>query len=112
LTIVKAVLLYPERSTYSCTTAEYIVLPGQLLDKVKEAATREEITPEELVCDAVEIRLSHAEWAKTLAFGDRDARERGLKPEDVEAQRSRAYGQIADVKCCALPLISIFSFLA
>jgi hypothetical protein len=65
---------------------EYIALPGQLLDKVKEAAAKEEITPEELVRDAVEIRLSRAEWAKTLAFGDRNARERGLKPEDVEAE--------------------------
>jgi hypothetical protein len=28
---------------------EYIGLPGQLLDKVKEAAAKEEISPEELV---------------------------------------------------------------
>ena len=69
---------------------EYIGLPGQLLEKVKEAAAKEEITPEELVRDAVEIRLSRAEWAKTLEFGDRNARERGLKPEDVEAEIAAA----------------------
>ena len=65
---------------------EYIGLPGQLLDKVKEAAAKEEITPEELVRDAVETRLSRSEWGKTLEFGDRNARERGLKPEDVETE--------------------------
>ncbi len=65
---------------------EYIGLPGQLLDKVKEAAAKEEITPEELVRDAVETRLGRSEWRKTLEFGDRNARERGLKPEDVETE--------------------------
>ena len=65
---------------------EYIGLPGQLLDKVKEAAAREEITPEELVRDAVETHLSRSEWRKTLEFGDRNARARGLKPEDVETE--------------------------
>jgi hypothetical protein len=69
---------------------EYIGLPGPLLEKVKEAAAQEEITPEELVRDAVEIRLSRAEWAKTLEFGDRNARERGLKAEDVEAEIAAA----------------------
>jgi len=37
---------------------EYIGLPGELIEKVKEAAAKEEITPEELVRDAVEARLS------------------------------------------------------
>jgi hypothetical protein len=69
---------------------EYIGLPGQLFEKVKEAAAKEEITPEELVRDAVEIRLSRAEWAKTLEFGDRNARVHGLKPEDVEAEIAAA----------------------
>ena len=65
---------------------EDIGLPGELIEKVKEAAAREEITPEELVRDAVENRLSRAEWRKTLDFGERNARERGLKPEDVEPE--------------------------
>ncbi len=65
---------------------EYIGLPGELIDKVKEAAAREEISPEELVRDAVENRLSRAGWRKTLDFGDRNARARGLKPEDVEVE--------------------------
>lgn len=65
---------------------EYIGLPGELVKKVKEAAAKEEITPEELVRDAVEARLSRAEWRKTVEFGHRNARERGLKPEDVDAE--------------------------
>jgi hypothetical protein len=34
----------------------------------------------------VGTRLSRSEWRKTLEFGDRNARERGLKPEDVETE--------------------------
>jgi hypothetical protein len=52
---------------------------SSLVEKVKEAAAREEITPEELVRDAVENRLSRAEWRKTVEFGHRNAREPGLK---------------------------------
>jgi len=67
---------------------EYIGLPGELVEKVKQAAAQEEITPEELVRDAVENRLSRAEWRKTVEFGHRNARERGLKPEDVDVEVS------------------------
>lgn len=63
-----------------------IKLPGPLLDKVKEAAAREEISPEEFVRDAVEARLGRAEWRKTVEFGHRNARERGLKPGDIETE--------------------------
>jgi len=65
---------------------DYIKLPAPLIEKVKEAAAKEEITPEELVRDAVEARLSRAEWRKTVEFGHRNARVRGLKPEDVDAE--------------------------
>jgi uncharacterized membrane protein len=61
-------------------------LPPQLVDKVIEAAAKEEISPEEFVRGAVETRLSRAEWAKTLEYGERNARARGLKPEDVEVE--------------------------
>jgi metal-responsive CopG/Arc/MetJ family transcriptional regulator len=63
-----------------------IKLPGPLLDKVKEAAANEEISPEEYVRDAVETRLGRAEWRKTIEFGHRNAKDRGLVPEDVEAE--------------------------
>jgi hypothetical protein len=69
-----------------CMTTEYISLPTPLLDKVKEAAAREEITPEELIRDAVENRLSRLDWVKTFEFGDRNARQRGLTPEDVQPE--------------------------
>ena len=65
---------------------EYIGLPGQLLDKVKEAAAKEEISPEELVRDAVETRLGRIGWKKTIEFGHRNALERNLKPEDVATE--------------------------
>jgi metal-responsive CopG/Arc/MetJ family transcriptional regulator len=65
---------------------ESIGIPGQLLEKVKQAAAKEEITPEEFVRDAVETRLNRSEWNKTLEFGERNARERGLKPADVETE--------------------------
>jgi metal-responsive CopG/Arc/MetJ family transcriptional regulator len=65
---------------------EYIGLPGELVEKVNEAAAKEGISPEELVRDAVENRLSRAEWRKTLEYGERNARERGVKPEDVDSE--------------------------
>jgi hypothetical protein len=65
---------------------ESIGLPGQLLEKVRQAAAKEEITPEEFVRDAVETRLNRSEWSKNLEFGDRNARERGLKPTDVATE--------------------------
>ena len=74
---------------------EYIGLPGELIEKVKEAAAREEITPEELVRDAVENRLSRAEWRKAVEFGHRNARERGLTPEDVDAEISAARAELS-----------------
>jgi metal-responsive CopG/Arc/MetJ family transcriptional regulator len=55
---------------------EYIGLPGELVEKVKEAAAREEITPEELVRDAVENRLSRAEWRNCRIWAPQRARAR------------------------------------
>jgi hypothetical protein len=65
-------------------------LPPQLVDKVIEAAAKEEISPEEFVRSAVETRLSRAEWTKTLEYGDRNAYARGLKPEDVDTEIAAA----------------------
>jgi hypothetical protein len=61
-------------------------LPPQLVEKVVEAAAKEEISPEEFVRGAVETRLGRAEWRKTIEFGHRNAQKRGLKPEDVDAE--------------------------
>jgi hypothetical protein len=65
---------------------ESIGLPGQLLERVKQAAEKEKFTPEEFVRDTVEVRLNLSEWNKSLEFGERNARERALKPEDVETE--------------------------
>jgi hypothetical protein len=74
---------FSEKEQAKRMATEYIGLPGELVQKVKEAAAKEEITPEELVRDAVEKRLNRAEWRKTVEFGHRNARERGLTPQDV-----------------------------
>jgi hypothetical protein len=66
-----------------------------LAEKVKEAAAKEEITPEQLVREAVESRLSRAEWRRTVEFGHRNARERGLKPEAVDAEVSAARSELS-----------------
>jgi hypothetical protein len=65
---------------------ENIHLPDPLLEKVREAAAEQEISPDEFVRGAVEDRLSRSEWTKTLEFGHRNARERSIKPEDVDAE--------------------------
>ena len=65
---------------------ENIRLPDPLLAKVREAPAEQEISPDEFVRGAVEERLSKGEWRKTLEFGHRNARERGLKPEDVDIE--------------------------
>jgi hypothetical protein len=59
---------------------EYIGLPGQLVDEVKEAAAKEEISPEEFVRSAFDSHLDRGEWRKAVEFGHRNAKERGLKP--------------------------------
>jgi adenylate kinase family enzyme len=70
---VKAVVVFAEEEKNGGMATEYIGLPSELVEKVKEAAAREEITPEELVRGAVENRLSRAEselskLADQLAF--------------------------------------------
>lgn len=48
-------------------------------------AQQEHITLDELVSDAMERRVNKREFEEVLAFGKRHARERGLKPGDVES---------------------------
>ena len=74
---------------------EYIGLPGELVERVKEAAAAEEITPEELVRNAVENRLSRTEWRRTVSIGHRNARERGLEPKDIDVEVSAARAERA-----------------
>jgi hypothetical protein len=93
--LVKAVVVFAKEEENRGMATEYIGLPGELVEKVKEAAAREEITPEELVREAVENRLSRAEWRDLVEFGHRNARERGLKPEDVDAEISAARGELS-----------------
>jgi hypothetical protein len=87
--------IFAEKEQNVTMATDYIKLPAPLIEKVKEAAAKEEITPEELVRDAVEARLSRAEWRKTLEFGERNARARGLTPEDVDAEIAAARSERA-----------------
>lgn len=67
---------------------EYIGLPGHLVARVREAAAKKSISPEDFFRDAVETRLKQTEWAETVQFGHRNALEKGLRPEDVEIEIS------------------------
>lgn len=58
-------------------------VPPALLTQAEKAAQAEHITLDELVRDAMERRLNRRELEEVFAFGERHARERGLKPGDV-----------------------------
>jgi hypothetical protein len=77
---------FPEKEQNRRMATENVHLPDPLLDKVREAAAEQEISPDEFVRGAVEERLSRGEWRKTVEFGHRNARERGIRPEDVDAE--------------------------
>lgn len=64
---------------------EYVGIPGQLLEKVKETADREEISEEELVRDALEQRVNGKGGRFTRFYATGERRGSAL-PEDVEAE--------------------------
>jgi len=64
---------------------EYVGLPGALVEKAKEAAAREEITVEELVCDAVEQRINGKGFRDLYSIAKRNAERTGITPENAEA---------------------------
>jgi metal-responsive CopG/Arc/MetJ family transcriptional regulator len=72
---------------------EPIKLPEELITKVNEAAAKEGISPEELVRNAVEDRLSRGEWRKALEFGERNARRKGIVKADVEKEITASRGR-------------------
>ncbi len=59
-------------------------VPPALLTEMERVAAVEHITLDELVKDAVELRLNKREWQEVLAFGERHAKARGLTESDVE----------------------------
>ena len=67
---------------------EFVRIPEELMLKVKEAAQREEITVEELVQEALELRLYAKGFDRLFAIGDRNVRRTGARPEDVETEIS------------------------
>jgi hypothetical protein len=67
---------------------EFIPIPDTLLAKLKEAAEREETTVEEFVRETLEQRINGrgGRFARFYAMGERQAREKGITPEDVELE--------------------------
>ena len=59
---------------------EYIGLPGQLVDKVKEAAAKEEISPEEFVRGAVRL-------ASIAGNGGRQSNSGTVMPRSARSSR-------------------------
>ena len=82
----KTGVILPEKSDNRAMATQNIGIPAPLLERVREAAAKEEITPEEFVRGAVETRLKRGQWRDTLNFGENNAHRRDLKPEDVEAE--------------------------
>jgi hypothetical protein len=58
-------------------------VPPALLSQAEKVARAENITLDELVRDAMERRVNRRELEEVFAFGQRHARERGVKPGDV-----------------------------
>ncbi len=58
-------------------------VPQALLAQAQALANAEQITLDELVCDAMERRLREREMDAVFAFGRAHAKVRGLKPSDV-----------------------------
>ena len=71
---------------YAMTTEKdvHVKLPHTLVVQMEQAAEAERITLDELVRDAMDHRLNGRGLDEVFAFGKRHARERGLKPSDVE----------------------------
>jgi hypothetical protein len=65
-------------------------IPGALLSRAREVAEQEHIAFDELIASALEQRVSQHDFESVLAFGHRNARERGLTPSDIE-EEIRAY---------------------
>lgn len=66
-------------------TTKFVGIPDQLMDKVKEAANREEVSVEELVCDALEQRINGKGFSGLFAIAKRRGQQTGITSENVDA---------------------------
>ena len=62
----------------------HAAVPPALLARIEQAADSARVTLDEFVTEAMERRLSRSWLDDVAAYGKRHARERGLKPSDVE----------------------------
>jgi hypothetical protein len=69
-------------------------VPQSLLTQAQELAVLEQISLDELICDAVEKRVNRREFEEVFAFGKRHSRARGLKRSDV----AKAIADVRGVK--------------
>ncbi len=65
-------------------------LPDGLMAEVENAAQIQKRSVEEVLAEAVQQYLDKQEFEKTLSFGNRHAKSRGLTPADVPRAITRA----------------------
>ena len=74
---------------------EYISLPKPLLDKVKETAAREEITPEELVAALGSSERTEEQANGRLLYFEADLSAAGLIRARIDSS-----GRVTMLQCC------------
>src|SRR5271170_526833 len=59
-------------------------IPPALLAEVEQAASADNISVDELVCEAMERRMRERRRQNLYAYGEEQARKLGIKEEDVD----------------------------
>ena len=72
-----SVMLPPDKNLHAA-------VPPGLLTRIERAAASERVTLDEFVTEVIERGLERSGLDDVLAYGKRHARERGLKPSDVQ----------------------------
>ena len=60
-----------------------ISLPVELADRVAEVSKQQGLSRSEFLREAVDRYVLEYEWRQLVKYGERRAREKGIRPEDV-----------------------------
>ena len=60
-----------------------ISLPVELADRVAEVSKQQGLSRSEFLREAVDRYVREYEWRQLVKYGERRAREKGIRPEDV-----------------------------
>ena len=60
-----------------------ISLPVELADRVAEVSKKQGLSRSEFLREAVDRYVLEYEWRQLVKYGERRAREKGIRPEDV-----------------------------